>query len=250
MADITSATTSGVVADSVKAAMGTSSPAHTEEVVEAFMAKAIQIVLDPASFPLLDAQASGLIRALEQTMSVQTSPSAMRRGAEVDAAARFMGYLPYFPELPMDEVLDLRQTLHGPLSRFRSEMVSISKEFESRPIDDGFEVEVEDASRSRVEPALADIREALSEHGLLREVASVALGDPRRLLFEAGGVFAAAQGDLLALSKLMTLGAAAGTPMVDVLSRAISKAREARKITREHAFYFLHRVREEASRRT
>src|SRR5438477_28816 len=84
--------------------------------------------------------------------------------------------------------VDLRRHLTAPLVRFRGEMGRLATEFEARSFDPGFSAEVEDAWRTRVEPALVDIREALAEHGLLREVASVALGDPRRLIAEAGGV--------------------------------------------------------------
>lgn len=89
-------------------------------------------------------------------------------------------------------------------------MALLSAEFSRRPIDDDFVVEVEDAWRSRVEPALIDIREALAEQGFLRQAASIALGDPRRMLAEAGGVLAAAQGDLISLSKFATIGATLG----------------------------------------
>jgi hypothetical protein len=75
---------------------------------------------------------------------------------------------------------------------------------------------VEDAWRTQVAPALADIREALAEHGLLSEAASIALGDPRRLLVEAGGVLAVAHGEVLSLSALLTTGLAAGLPLTDI----------------------------------
>jgi hypothetical protein len=75
---------------------------------------------------------------------------------------------------------------------------------------------VEDAWRTQVAPALADIREALAEHGLLSEAASIALGDPRRLLVEAGGVLAVAHGEVLSLSALLTTGLAPGLPLADI----------------------------------
>ncbi len=161
-----------------------------------------------------------------------------------------MGYLPYFPDLPMDEVLDLRRSLSKPLIRFRGALARLSRDFESRPIDEEFEVEVEDAWRLQVAPALADIREALAEHGLLREAASIALGDPRRLFTEAGGVLAAAHGELLSLSGILTAGLAAGLPLADVAGRALQQNRAGKRKARNSAFYFLHRLAQESERRT
>jgi hypothetical protein len=68
--------------------------------------------------------------------------------------------------MPMDDALDLRGSLSRPLKRFRAAMARLSREFESRPIDDAFELE--DAWRRDVDPALQEIREALAERGLLK----------------------------------------------------------------------------------
>jgi hypothetical protein len=153
-----------VIADSLRRAAGASTGSSVDDMIVAFTARIVEMLADQRSFPLFDAQSSGLIRALEREAAVTPSPRAMQRGAEVSSAASFMGYLPYFPDLPMDEVLDLRKALERPLARFRGALARMSREFESRPIDDEFDAEVEDAWRAQVAPALADIREALSEH--------------------------------------------------------------------------------------
>ncbi len=242
VADITSAGTSAILGEAVRTAVGNASETHTDSLVEAFMALAVETVLDEKSFPLLDAQASGLIRALGNTLELGPADQAARRGNEISAAVAFMAYLPYFPKLPMDEILDLRHALDIPLRRFRGAMASLSADFAHRAIDEEFVVEVEDAWRSKVEPALADIRSALAEQGLLRQAASIALGDPRRMIVEAGGVLAAVEGNLLSLSKIATIGAAVGAPMIDVVGRAIAEVQRSRQDTRKNAFYFLHRV--------
>ncbi|HEX7096602.1 MAG TPA: hypothetical protein VF183_12010 [Acidimicrobiales bacterium] len=241
--------TSDVIADLLRAATGNAAGTTVDDFVLGFTGRLVEMLGDRRSFPLFDAQSSGLIRALERAAFVNPSTHAMQRGAEVSAAASFMGCLPYFPELPMDEVLDLRRSLSKPLIRFREALARLSREFDSRPIDEEFEAEVEDAWRRDVAPALADIREALAEHGLLKEVASIALGDPRRLLVEAGGVLAAAHGDLLSLSALLTAGLAAGLPLADVAGRAIQQSRAGERKAKTNAFYFLHRLDEESRRR-
>lgn len=246
VASLSDSPNSDVIADSLRRATGASTGTAVDDMMLGFTARIVEMLTEQQSFPLFDAQSSGLIRALEREAGVAPSSHAMRRGAEVSSAASFMGYLPYFPDLPMDEVLDLRKALSKPLVRFRGALARMSREFESRPIDEEFDAEVEDAWRRQVAPALADIREALSERGLLNEAASITLGDPRRLLVEAGGVLAAAHGDVVSLSGLVTAGAAAGLPLADVAGRALQQSRAAKRDAKKSAFYFLHRLAEGA----
>jgi hypothetical protein len=249
VADLGETPTSEVIADSLRRATGESTGTAVDDLILRFTARIVEMLSERRTFPLLDAQSSGLVRALEKEVVLAPSPHALHHGAEMASAASFMGYLPYFPDLSIDEVLDLRKSLSKPLVRFRGALSRLSREFESRPIDEAFEAEVEDAWRTQVVPALADIREALAEHGLLSEAASIALGDPRRLVVEAGGVLAAAHGDVLSLSALLTTGLAAGVPLADVAGRAFRQSREAKRDARKSAFYFLHRLGEEAARR-
>jgi hypothetical protein len=251
VANITPASPSTVIANCVKAATGDDqTAASTDDLIEGYTAKIIEILVGTDSFPLLDGRSSDLARGLEAAAAFNSSDLVIKRRVEVSAAAQFMGFLPYFPDLPMDEVLDLRRELRAPLVRFRAAMVGLSSEFRLRSLDDGFAAEVADSWRSTVAPALADIREALAEHGLLREVASVALGDPRRLAFEAGGVLAAGAADIGSLSRLLMTGVAASIPVVDVVGRALQNVRESRAEIRRNGFYFLHRLGAEAERRT
>lgn len=98
-----------------------------------------------------------------------------------------MGYMPTFPLMSMDEVLDLRNSVGSPLLRFRAAIARMSSTFAREPFDADFEVEVEDAWRKEVAEAMADIREAFGEHRLLKEFASISSGDLSSLLVEAGG---------------------------------------------------------------
>lgn len=241
VADLLTAGPTPLVVESLRVATGSSAQQPLDDLVEVFVAKLIEVVEEPRTFPLFDATSSGLLRSIEGLLDA-SPPALSARSKEVAAAASFMGFLPNFAAMPMDEVLDLRKQLAKPLKRFRGAVARMSREFETRVTDESFVLEVEDAWRTQVEPALADIREAMAEHGLLREVASVALGDPRRLMAEAGGVVAAAHGDVISLSGLLTAGAAAGVPAVDVVGRAALARSRGRRAARQHAFYFLHRL--------
>ena len=210
---------------------------------DGFLETVIDLVSGVDGFPLLDSDACGLVQSMERESVVLFSDSAATRSSEVDAASRFMAFLPSFPQMRLNEVLDLRKTIDGPLVRFRAEMVRLAQDF-SRPTDDSFVAEVEDAWRHHVEPALAEIRESLAEHGLLREVASIARGDARRIFTDAGAVVAASHTNLVNLSAMVTMGAAAALPALDVVGRAVNGRMEARADARRQGFYFLHKVDE------
>ena len=123
-------------------------------------------------------------------------------------------------------------------------MVGISNDFAAHPIDQDFDAEVEKAWRGQVEPALLEIRENLHDQGLLREIGSVAAGDPRRLATEAGGVFAAAHLNVVSLSHLLSFAVASGIAVTDVVLRAVKNMQEGQAKARKNAFYFLHHVGE------
>lgn len=245
LAEVSPTDSAGAAAAS---AAGESEHGRLDPLFDGFLETVIRAVSDADRFPLLDADAGGLVRAMENDAVLAFTGNVASRSAEVDAATRFMAFLPYFPDLSLQEVLDLKKALSGPLTRFRSEMVSLSRQFE-RPIDDHFAADVADAWRERVAPALEDIRESLAEHGLLREVASIAMGDVRRMLSEAGGVWAASHANLLDLSGMLTLAAAAGVPALDTAARSVRATMAARRDVRNQGFYFLHKLDEESRRR-
>lgn len=237
------------VAGTVAAAAATGDgEGQLDPMFDGFLETLVEIVTSPSSFPLLDADATGLVRSMERESVLVFGPPVATRGAEVDAATRFMAYLPYFPDMPLADVLDLRREIDEPLVRFRGEMTKLSNEF-ARPVDDRFAAEVESAWRARIAPALADIRESLADHGLLREVSSVVRGDVRQLATEAGGVIAASHTNLIDLSGLLTLGAVAAVPALHTIGKAVNGRISARRDVEKQGFYFLHKIDSEARRR-
>jgi hypothetical protein len=237
------------VARSVTAATSSRPNPEPDPMFDGFLETIVDVVSGTGDgFPLLDGDAAELVKSMESESIVMFDGTTATRSSEVDAASRFMGFLPYFPEMPMDEVLDLKLTIGEPLIRFRGEMVKLAQDF-ARPIDDGFVRDVENAWRGAVAPALADVREALGQQGLLKGAATVVRGDVRRLAAEAGGVLAASHANLLKLSSLVTLATVAGLPALDTLGIAVNERMKAERDVAKQGFYFLHRIDEEARRR-
>ena len=85
--------------------------------IDGFVDAMLDVVTGGEGFPLLDADAVGLMQSMERESLLAFDGSAAARSSEVDAATRFMAYLPYLAEMPI-EVLDLRSELATPLARF------------------------------------------------------------------------------------------------------------------------------------
>lgn len=235
------------LADAIAAATGSSTSGALDDVMNGFLAQTLEALSDGKSFPLLDEQTTGLVRALEREAQATPADANLQRGSEITTAVAFMGFLPHFHKMPIDEILDLRSELRAPLVRFRSAVARIAKTFTSRSIDPEFRADAESAWRTDVEPALLEIRETLAEHGLLQEAASIALGDPARLAKEAGAVFAASMAGIVDLSGLVLAAATAGVPVADTAGRAILARERGRRDADKSSFFFLHKV-DEASR--
>ena len=250
LGDLTTSSPAEDIASWVNAAMGHPSSVNPTDMIDVLWERILSMLLEPNAFPLLDAVSSALVRALEEDQGLgEFSGHSLRHSAEVTAATRFMGLLPYFENLRMDEVLDLRAKLAEPLTGFRAGMSELSGEFESRTMDSEFDVEVKDAWRRKVEPALADIRASLRDHGLLKETMSAVIQDPRRVMLEGtGGGIAAAVSPLIHVGHLTAIAGVAGGIATDVLLRAVDRVQAVRKSVRRQGFYFLHRLGEESRR--
>ena len=236
VAPLGSSTDTETIAETLRLASGDRTTHGTDGMLEDFVERLGMVLQDDRSFALLDADSVGLAPTLRQGSSNHSG----HRLSEIGSAAAFMGYLPDFDDMRLDEAADLRSSLETPLVRFRGAVSRLSHEFESTPLDAAFDREVEDAWRATVEPALAEIREGLAEHGLLRSARSVALGDPRRLMAEAGGVLALTMGSVMSLSSAASVAAAAAVPALDLAGRSVAKRSDARLAARTNAFYFLH----------
>lgn len=210
-----------------------------------FLVKALDVMSDRKSLPLFDADASGLVRAFDSQAGRQRAGG--DRAREIGAVASLAGFLPYFTQMPVNEIVDLRRELSVPLIRFRAAMARMSRDVATHPLDTEFQADIESRWRSDIEPALLEIRETLAEHGLLRQVSSVATGDPRRLMVESGAVIAAAMSPQNVLDGAVAAVAAGAVPALDTVLRAYRESKRGRSTARASEFYLLHRV-DEASR--
>ena len=143
----------------------------------------------------------------------------------------------------MDEILELRRDLQGPLIRYRSAVAGMRSQ-ELDPYSPSRNEVIEFIWRQQVAPALLEIEEDLREHGLIRnERACCAL---TYATWSKGCLFARhwpwpveARRNLM---RLIQAAAAAVFGLIPTISDAGANRRDARRKIARRDFYYLYRL--------
>jgi hypothetical protein len=222
--------------------LGIDKDAVTAEMLDVWMDELTQLLTTSNYFPLLDPEATGLVRAMIAEGKISPSALSIRRGGEATTATSLVGYLPTFPALPIDELLDLRAVLSAPIARFRGAVSELVDSFAIRPFDEDFSREVEHSWLVSVEPALVEIREDLANAGFLRTSAAVMGRDVKALAMEAGGAIAFGVANWTDLSAWIAAAAALALPSAHLSAAALVESRSLRREAMTNKFFLLHHV--------
>lgn len=75
-----------------------------------------------------------------------------------------------FDDASVDEIIDIRRELDKPLIRFRSAIITFSREIESVPWQQEFSQEAEQVFYEHVEPAVLEIEESYKSNSLIAKM--------------------------------------------------------------------------------
>lgn len=142
---------------------------------EEFFSRLRAAVAGGGTYPLLSEEAWKLVRwsVRRGTMSVSESHRARTRHGAL--AFELLRRLPLFEEASVEEILDARRELEGPLVRFRGAVAGFSEGIASAGWDADLPLEAEHVFLKEVEPAVQELREAVEESASLRELATRAV---------------------------------------------------------------------------
>jgi hypothetical protein len=197
---------------------------------------------DPLKFVLLDATIAALASSMIDEGFARPPQRVLSNAGQAVLGTGFLARLPAFPAAPMGELLNLRQDLDEPLSRYRRKVADLRSRLQTSPFDQHIEAEIDAAWRTDIDPALRDIRQSMAEHGLVRELLQALGGDLANFVKGMGpaaglGVIAANAMDLgMAVSAGLTAGAAAG-PSV---AKALLARQQGRAAARANDLYYLY----------
>ena len=227
--------------------LGLDEDVDTSDMMETWLDQMTSLITTSDSFPLLDPEATSLVRAMVREGHVSPSALSIQKGTEATTATSLFGYVPAFPDLPVNELLDLRESMRVPVVRFRAAVAELVDGFSTDQLDEDLQKEIAREWVVTVEPALEDVREALAEAGLLRSAMSVAGRDVRSLVLEAGGALAIGFADWTDLSAWIVAAGALALPAAHIGGAALMESASRRKDAIKSKFYLLHTVHELAA---
>ena len=179
------------------------------------------------TYPLFDAVGWLAVRPAFEASGA--TPADMTNTKEIALAMRFVvGEVEAFPDASMDAVLDVRERLKDPLTRFRAAMSTAAGELDSSGFDERFEREAQALYRRDVAPALLELREGLHELGVRETL--------RRGSAHGTGALTLGAAGIVAFSQLVA--AAAGLAGLGVKDEWQHRA-SVRRTRRENNFFFL-----------
>ncbi len=189
--------------------------------------------------PMLDDQTSGLVGAALKEGKLCVPVSASRKNRQTGLVADLFDRLPVF-DVPMAELLDLRQELGKPLTNFRSKIIELAGDIESSTWDDDFDSDVQEAYLKSVAPALLDIEEELKSLRF-RDFWTKRIVDKAGAL-SAGGIASYGIGAAVA-PWLGIVGAFAGAAIF--ADAGLAELEDQRSKVERNGLYFYHRLRKE-----
>lgn len=135
---------------------------ESENFAEKFTEGIFDVVANQNNFPLLDSEMAKIINLYIKEERGKVSKVRQARAAQVQLSAEFIGRLPHFEQATIDEILDVRNTLRKPLTKFRAAMIEFSKTIQNASWDEDFTFEAEEIYHSKIAPTILEIEEAVS----------------------------------------------------------------------------------------
>lgn len=211
---------------------------------EPFGRRLAQLMLDPKRHLVFDDRIADLAAAMIAEGYVIPDRIATARSKVAHVGNGLLARLPVFPDAPLDELIDLRTDLDGPLSRYRGAAARLAAKLEGSPFTPDVQLEIDNIWHAEVQPALADIEEEMPDHGLVRDIAKHLGTDVKAALLSAN-VFVGMNA-LTTLSGWLDAAATAVGPFASAVSGAARERSQARDAAQVQEFYYLYAVRERA----
>jgi hypothetical protein len=146
-----------------------------------------RLVGDTGARLLIDDRTGDIARLLVEPNEEDPDGITLKRAGDAALHGGLVARLPAFPQAPVDELLDLREDLRGPLDRYRAHVSRLACQLALPSVHPASAGEIEDLWLHTVAPALSELREGFAEHGLVREIARTIGADLKTVLSAGAG---------------------------------------------------------------
>ncbi len=215
-----------------------------DAVIAAFTREVKLYLQDPLKFVLLDSLTASLVRSMISEGLVDVPKRSIANAGEALLGTGFLNKLPTLPLATMAQVLEVREELEHPLTKYRRKVTDLRSHLLTGPFDAHADAEVHGIWRSEVDPAVSEIRQAMADHTLSRELLREAGQDLAQFVggtFTRGGVIVLAA-NTLDVNAVLTTGLAAASASIPVVARALSSRKKARDTAKGNDLYYLYAV--------
>ena len=217
------------------------SAADSDAVMHNWLVLLRGLLVDRRTRLVLDDQVGSLASSLVREGQVEPHRLTIRHAGEAAVGSGLVARLPAFPDAPLDEILDLRDDLAGPLGRYRAAVVRLSDRLHAGPFDEDLSAEMDDLWTTDVQPALDDMGEGMNQHGLIREIARTARQDVRAILTEGVALYVGLGGLASVNDWLSGAVGLAGTALT-AGGLGYERSAQARDDLRGHDLFYLYEV--------
>ena len=143
-----------------------------ENIVNEFFDVISQSLLSGDTYPLFDDQTGGLVNAAIEEGKIYPFRPSISKSKQIGISYDLFKRLPLFDEVSFDELIDIRNELNRYLVKFRSAIITFSREIESAAWEKDFPYEVDQLFIEKVKPTIIEIEEAVKSNRLLLKLAS------------------------------------------------------------------------------
>lgn len=197
-----------------------------------------------SSYPLFDTQSNDLMKAAVDSRIVNLSSIDKQKITHAGLTDNYIQKLPSFSEASMDELIDIKNELSKPLTRFRGKMLEYSESIQSMPWDTDFESECELLYNKEVVPALLEIEESTKDGSFIKNLGRKFLTDEGVwrstgglvVSIAAGGVISAFNNAISSDTAMLVIGGAyAATKIASAYEEYTANKRE---IERKDLYFY------------
>lgn len=216
----------------------------TKDILAAFQVEVKRYLEDPLKFVLLDRMTASLVRSMISEGLVDVPARSIANAGEALLGAGFLTKLPTLPQAEMAEVLQVRSELEAPLGRYRRKVADLRGHLLTGPFDEHADAEVHGIWRSEVDPAVTEIRQAMADHTLSKELLRQAGQDLAQFVggtFMRGGLTVLAA-NTFDVNTAITAGLTVASASMPVAARALSSRKEGRAVAKANDLFYLYAV--------
>jgi hypothetical protein len=194
---------------------------------------------DGSTYPLFDDYAGKYVSQLIKAGTLDLSEPISAKARQSHLAAELLGGLPHFEAASINEILDIRTELEGPLVRFRGAIIGYAEKIKTASWDRDFSIEAKNVFHREIEPAVRNIAEAVKSNPSLLELATRKVVDKSAL---GTSIFSFMISQVSSLRPLTGMAMAAAVGASTAFYDAYKEWKKEQQTIEQNQLYFYYRA--------